>query len=188
MPLRMNPNEPSAIHRRVYFHLVAPDGITPVTGEVGQPEVNVNGGAFGVANIGALVEISHGRYYATLSQAILVAVGDVIDPRYKSPNTAECPGSRVQVGYDPNQAPIGAGSVSHPVTVTEDDGVTPLEGVAVWVTTDVEGANRIAGALYTDTLGRINGSVGFLLDPGTYYLWRQLGGWDFANPVQFTVS
>jgi hypothetical protein len=82
---------------------------------------------------------------------------------------------------------IGPGAISHPVTVTEADLVTPIDGVAVWVTTDAAGANVIAGTLYTDALGRINGTVGFMLNAGTYYLWRERSGYNFANPTQFTV-
>lgn len=84
--------------------------------------------------------------------------------------------------------PVGSGSTSLPVTVTRPDNVTPVEGVAVWVSTDAAGTNVVAGTLYTDTLGRINTTVGFMLDPGTYYLWRQHGSWTFANPTSFTVS
>lgn len=83
--------------------------------------------------------------------------------------------------------PVGPGAISHPVTVTEPDLVTPIDGVAVWVTTDIAGTNTIAGTLYTDALGRINGTIGFMLNAGTYYLWRERSGWNFANPQSFVV-
>lgn len=83
--------------------------------------------------------------------------------------------------------PVGPGATSYPVTVTEADLITPIDGVAVWVTTDVAGTNTIAGTLYTDALGRINGTVGFMLNAGSYYLWRERSGWNFLNPVAFTV-
>lgn len=84
--------------------------------------------------------------------------------------------------------PVGSGSTSYPVTVTRQDGTTPIEGAAVWVSTDIGGINVVAGTLYTDTLGRINNPTGFMLDPGTYYLWRQLAPHLFTNPTAFTVS
>lgn len=83
---------------------------------------------------------------------------------------------------------IGSGSSAYAVTVTQPDNVTPIEGVAVWVSTDAGGTNVVAGTLYTDTLGRINTTVGFMLDPGGYWLWRQHGDWTFANPTSFTVT
>jgi len=76
---------------------------------------------------------------------------------------------------------LGAGSIS--TTVTVDDGVNPIDGVDVWVSTDSAGTNVIArgstGAL---------GTVVFMLDAGTYYAWKQLAGYDFTNPQSFTVS
>lgn len=83
---------------------------------------------------------------------------------------------------------VGSGSTAYPVTVTRPDGTTPIEGVACWVTTDSAGTHAVAGTEYTDALGRINGSIGFMLDHGNYYLWRQHGSWQFSNPFAFTVS
>lgn len=78
----------------------------------------------------------------------------------------------------------GSGSISYPVTVTQSDGVTPLEGVQVWITTDLAGTNVIAGSLYTSSMGLAT----FVLDAGSYYLWRQISGWNFSNPQAITVS
>lgn len=190
MPLQIHVNEATASQRRVYFHLVdVTDGMTPEVGEAGgQPQVSIDGAAFADAGIGVLVAVGNGRYYAELAQATVATAGSIIQTRYKSANTAECPGDSVQVvGIDPTTPLIGAGSTSHPVIVTQPDGVTPIEGVAVWVSTDAAGSNVIAGTLYTDALGRINTTIGFMLDPGGYYLWRQRSGWNFANPTAFTV-
>jgi hypothetical protein len=77
----------------------------------------------------------------------------------------------------------GNGSGSTSTTVTVNDGVNPIDGVDVWVSTDSAGTNVIArgstGAL---------GTVVFMLDAGTYYAWKQLAGYDFTNPQSFTVS
>ena len=77
----------------------------------------------------------------------------------------------------------GNGSGSTSTTVTVDDGVNPKDGVDVWISTDSAGTNVVArgstGAL---------GTVVFMLDPGTYYAWKQLAGYDFTNPQSFTVS
>lgn len=75
----------------------------------------------------------------------------------------------------------GAGSIS--TTITVNDGINPIDGVDVWISTDSAGTNVVArgstGAL---------GTVTFWLDAGTYYAWKQLAGYDFTNPQSFTVS
>ena len=76
----------------------------------------------------------------------------------------------------------GSGAISE--TVTIDDGTDPIPGVGVWVTTDEEGSNVVAGTLVTDA----NGQVTFQLDEGTYYVWKQLAGYEFTNPQTMTVS
>jgi len=80
------------------------------------------------------------------------------------------------------QAGPGARETTH--TIYAADGATPIEGAAVWVSTDAEGSDVIAGTLHTDA----NGRVTFWLDDGTYYRWVQKGGQTFENPTPFTVS
>lgn len=92
-------NQATASKRRVYFHLVdVSDGLTAETGEAsGQPQISTNGGAFTDTGIGTLTHLGNGRYYADLTQAAVATAGDTIQTRYKSANTAECPGDSVQV-------------------------------------------------------------------------------------------
>ena len=78
----------------------------------------------------------------------------------------------------------GSGARTYVVTVTRPDGSTPIEGVAVWLTSDSAGSNVVAGTLYTSA----SGLATFTLDAGTYYLWRQLSGWNFTNPQTATVT
>ena len=97
-------NEATSTKRRCYFHLVdATDGITPETGEAGgQPQVSSNGGAWTNTGISTLTAIGDGRYYADLTQTIVATAGTQIETRYKSANTAECPGDSFQVtAFDP---------------------------------------------------------------------------------------
>lgn len=75
---------------------------------------------------------------------------------------------------------LGNGSVSWSVTV--NDGVNPLDGVDVWVTTDILGANVVARGS-TNALGVVT----FMLDAGDYYFWKQLAGYNFTNPQLDTV-
>jgi|GEM_PF-5757050 len=98
-------NETSAGRRRVFFQLVdASDGITPETGEAGgQPQLSINGGAWSDTGIGTLNAVGHGRYYAEVTSTAVATAGTIIETRYKSTNTAECPGDSIQVvAFDPH--------------------------------------------------------------------------------------
>lgn len=77
----------------------------------------------------------------------------------------------------------GAGSVSVPFTVT-DNASNPIDGVAVWVSTDSSGTNVIAGTVYTNG----SGLATLMLDPGSYYVWLQRNGYTFTNPQTLTVT
>ena len=73
---------------------------------------------------------------------------------------------------------ITAGAIPFTYTVTSTVPPNdPIPGVDVWATTDIAGNNTIASGV-TDAFGKVL----FHLDEGTYYIWRQLAGWDFDNP------
>ena len=74
-------------------------------------------------------------------------------------------------------------------TVTDSSTGLPIEGVEVWITTDLA-RNRVVWYGVTDTFGvarEENGDLPFL-DPGTYYFWRQRAGYTFADPDTEVVS
>lgn len=99
MPILITAGETTAARLRVGFLLVdATDGITAETGEAaGQPQISTNGGSWTDTGIGTLTHVGSGHYYAELTAATVATAGDVIRTRYKSANTAECPGDTVQV-------------------------------------------------------------------------------------------
>lgn len=75
------------------------------------------------------------------------------------------------------RATLGSGAVEWTYTVTSSVDGTPIDGCAVWVTTDAAGTNVIASGVTN-----ASGVVTFWLDAGTYYIWRSLSQWDFDNP------
>lgn len=77
----------------------------------------------------------------------------------------------------------GAGALSCTWTQKDDD-ENPMDNVQVWITTDDAGANVVAGAIITDA----QGEVSFMLDAGTYYVWREKSGYNFTNPQTWSVS
>lgn len=83
----------------------------------------------------------------------------------------------------------GATAGALEVTYTVDDGVSPLDGVEGWITTDVGGSTVVwAGA--SDALGILRDGNGVKpwLDAGTYYVWLQKSGYTFVNPDSIDVS
>jgi len=78
-------------------------------------------------------------------------------------------------------SPLGVGAITWPITIT--DGTNPLEGVRVWVSTDVEGEDVVALG-YTNALGIAT----LLLDAGTYYCWKTFSGYTFTNPQVMIVD
>ena len=81
------------------------------------------------------------------------------------------------------EAPSGTGFVSWTYTVTDSVSGTPIDGVAVWVSSDLAGGTVIAGPLTTDA----SGIVTFTLNVGTVFLWRTHPGYNFTNPDQEKV-
>jgi hypothetical protein len=81
-----------------------------------------------------------------------------------------------------DQGGAGPGSEQWPLTV--ESGGVPVPGAEVWISTDEAGTNTVAGTLVTDDFGYCL----FLLDPGTYYMWRDSATHTFPNPVSITVT
>ncbi len=121
--------ETSATRRQIYFHLVTTDGITAAIFEAaGQPQISTNGAAFTNTGISTLSAIGTGRYYATLTAGAVATVGDIIETRYKSANTAECPGELIEiVDYDPT---IGGEATVVGHTAAGSDDITIVQGEA----------------------------------------------------------
>lgn len=78
---------------------------------------------------------------------------------------------------------VGSGAIETCITVNTDGGL-PIDGVEVWISTDAAGANVVAGTLVSDAMGEVT----FMLDAGSYYVWRQKSGYNFTNPQSITVS
>jgi hypothetical protein len=89
----------------------------------------------------------------------------------------------MQAAVDLLAGVAGPGGIAWEVTVN-DSGGSPLGDVACWVTTDAAGSNVIAGTLYTTEFGIVT----FMLNAGTYYLWRNSTSHDFTNPQVMVVS
>jgi hypothetical protein len=76
----------------------------------------------------------------------------------------------------------GPGAIAWVVEV--DDGADPIQGAHVWVSTNEAGSNVVAGALLTDSFGRVT----FMLDAGTYYAWIRKDGFNPLLAADFAVA
>lgn len=79
---------------------------------------------------------------------------------------------------------VGPGALAWTITVVRADTLAPLAGASVWVSTDSDGLNVVAGAISTG----VNGQVTFLLNQGNYFLWVVCSGFLPTNPTAFGVS
>jgi hypothetical protein len=187
-------NQSDATKRRVYFDLRETDGLTPALDEAGgQPYRTVDTAgtlSWTTTGIGTLTAIGFGRYYAVLTQAAIATAGTVVETRYKSDNTVDCPGDTVQVvAFDPDNADTlgldlpnqvnellvtehgagewgsiieGTGSNTVIIEVVDPDGV-PIPALLVTVK-DATETNLRGGPQPTTT----SGTVTFGLAAGSY--------------------
>ena len=84
---------------------------------------------------------------------------------------------------DALDAEVGPGGLSCTWTQKDDD-ENPMDNVQIWISTDEAGVNVIAGTLLTNASGQAT----FMLDAGTYYVWREKAGYNFTNPQEWSVS
>jgi len=80
-------------------------------------------------------------------------------------------------------AASGGGSGTSSLTVTVDDGASPIDGALVELTATSAHTGVIASG-YTDALGKVT----LLIDPGTYYCWVQHGRYNGTNPTTVVVA
>lgn len=80
-------------------------------------------------------------------------------------------------------------SIEFTYTVTNSVTLLPLEGVQVWIATDIAGANVVWYGV-TDSSGIARDDAGALprLDPGTYQIFRNRAGFTFNDPDTEVVA
>jgi len=89
-------------------------------------------------------------------------------------------GDLAEAAIDPSGIGVGTGTGTYTDTVT--DGVNPLDGVRVQLSTDALGSN-ITYESFTDALGVFT----MRPDPGVYYRWIDLAGYSGVQGVQVVV-
>lgn len=133
--LAFQQSESTAALRRFPIYLVdGSDGITPVTGETGTPQVSKNFGAF-ANTTNALTEVGNGLYYVELTATELDTLGTVT-VRYNSGNVAEFNLSAKVVAFDPFDANLGAPNLDAAVSSRATQGdilsdATPFAGANI---------------------------------------------------------
>lgn len=143
-------------------------------------QISKNGGAF-AASAGTKTEISNG-WYSYLTTA---AEANTLGPVAIMVTGAGC----IQQNLEYVVRQRNPGALAFTYTVTNVLTGIPIEGVEVWITTDLAGNNIIWNG-HTDAVGIARDDNGDLpyLDPATYYFWSQKSGYTFANPDSEVVS
>ena len=143
-------------------------------------EISKNGSIF-AASAGTKAEIGDG-WYTYLSTAAEANTVGVVAIKVTGVGAAQ-----QNLEYAVKQRTPGA--IEFTYTVTNNVTLNPIEGVEVWISTDVAGANIIWKG-DTDALGiarDVNNEKPWL-DAGTYYFWSQRSGFSFSNPDTEVVS
>jgi len=142
-------------------------------------EISKNGAAFAAA-AGTDTEISDGwySYLATAGEA------DTLGPVAVKVTGA----GAVQQNLEYVVGQRTPNAIEFTYTVT-DTLANPIEGVEVWITTDISGNNIIwNGTTNASGIALDLNSEKPFLDAGTYYFWSQKSGYSFSNPDTETVS
>ena len=113
------------------------------------------------------------------SQSSVDAVPTAVENRQEM-DTNSTKLARLDVAVS-TRSTLGAGGTAKTYVVT--DGTNPVANVEVWVTTDAAGSNIIAYGITN-----ISGQIVFMLDSGTYYMWRHHPNYTFTNPDTEVVS
>lgn len=143
-------------------------------------QVSKNGGGFNASG-GTKAEIGSG-WYTYLSTA---GEADTVGPVAIKVTGA----GAVQQNLEYVVRQRNPGAIAFTYTVTRSDNSNPIEGVSVWITTDLGGSNVIwRGTTDTSGVARDDDSILPYLDAGTYYFWSQLANYTFSNPDTEVVS
>lgn len=145
-------------------------------------QVSKNGGVF-AASLGVKAEIGTGWYTYLATAAEANTIGPVAI-RVTGAGSVQQNLEYVVKQRTPN-------AVAYTYTVTNSTTLLPIAGAEVWITTDLAGANLVITGLTTDAFGVARDADGNLpyLDPGTYYFWKQISGFDDdQGPDQEVVS
>lgn len=143
-------------------------------------QVSKNGGAF-AASAGTKAEIGSG-WYSYLATA---AEADTIGPVSIKVTGA----GAVQQNLEYVVKQRNPGALAFTYTVTRSDNAQPIEGVTVWITTDLAGNNVIwQGSTDASGVARDDNNSLPYLDSGTYFFWSQKSGYTFSNPDSEVIS
>jgi hypothetical protein len=168
------------------FYTQSEVGVTGLTVTVDIHRINKATGAHSeVVTAGVVDEIGDGAYMYLLASADLSLYDyiAIFKTATLTVDRREMPSLWSDYGCAPN-----SGAIEFTYTVT-DPGLSPIEGVDVWITTDIAGNNVIWSGV-TDAFGVARTAGGNLpwLDAGTYYFWSQKTGYDFTNPDTEVVT
>ena len=143
-------------------------------------EIAKSGGSF-AAGAGVKSEIGDGHYRYILTAGECDTIGPISITAWGA--------GTVQNNLEYVVETRAIYAVTFTYTVTNNDTGLPIEGVQVWIATDIGGVNIVWSGV-TDAFGAARDISGVLprLDPGTYYVFRQKSGFTFNDPDTEVVA
>lgn len=166
------------------------DPVTGITDGQWTKRIAKGGSAFGVMTV-TITETGGGWYSMTLSASHTDTLGTLSiyfnASGIKQLNYQYRVVTRLAEDISATTFPTGA--ISFTYTMTNSVTSNPLEGVTVWISTDI-GASNVIWKGDTDSFGvarDVNNNLP-MLDAGTYYFWRQKSGFIFNDPDTEVVS
>lgn len=143
-------------------------------------EVAKGSGAF-VSSAGTKGEISSGWYHYTLT------AGETDTPGPLSVKVTGAGAIQQNLAYLV-ESPLVNG-IDFTYTVTNSVDGLPIQGVTVWISTDIGGANVIwVGTTDVFGVARDNNNRLPRMNAGTYYFWRLKPGFTFVDPDTEVIS
>lgn len=127
--------------------------------------------------------VTESVWTATRAGYIDMAISDVATSVWNSVTSREVTGGTVDnvLGAVNDGSPF---ATRRTYTLLRSDNGQPIADAEIKVSTDANGLNIVAGPKRTNAFG----TVGFKLQPGTYYFWRFKSGFNFTDPDTETFT
>jgi hypothetical protein len=157
-----------------------------INGRKDQSILNVNGGSY-----------SNGSYILELDAADNAIVGNLdegksqthvvrIEIEYNDGDSDRVAIEEFSFPVERLRETVGVGVGANEVVINiSDSSGSGVSDVSVYVSTDSEGGDVIAGRVLTDNQGN---TPSLYLDAGVYYRFAERDGYSFTNPIKFDVS
>lgn len=133
------------------------------------------------ALVNTVLTAAHGANSWQQGNTVIPPTKELIAEEVDSVLTANHPGDWAAIGGSSG----GAGAFAINLTIKDDDSVIITDCDVILTTSDAEPSIGV----YASAVSNGSGIATFMVDAGTYYVWRQKGGINFSdNPITIIVD